>query len=159
MVEIEAGLKELKLSTSSLEAIAVSVGPGSYTGIRVGAAAAKGLAFLKSLPLVTFCSLEGFVSEREGKFASVIDARIGGFYVLLQERRGDILHIIVPPQLISKENLEDFLEEYPIHVGPHLGYPNSSCLAQLVAKKLRAKDYSSDFELIYLRTPDYQTSN
>jgi tRNA threonylcarbamoyladenosine biosynthesis protein TsaB len=155
MTTIESGLSRLRLSPFSLDAIAVSVGPGSYTGIRVGVAAAKGLAFPKSLPLIGFCSLEGYVQEREGRFASLIDARVGGMYVLLQEREGEKIHLRSTPQLITKERLDLYLEGYSIHTGPHLGYPNAHYLAQLVAKKWEAREYGGDVELIYLRTPEY----
>jgi tRNA threonylcarbamoyladenosine biosynthesis protein TsaB len=156
MGAIEEGLKQVKCLPSSLQAIAVAIGPGSYTGIRVGVAAAKGLAFPKSLPLVGFCSLEGFVSEKEGRFLSLIDARIGGFYVLPQERVGSSVHPLSSPQLISKENLSDLLHEYPTQVGPHTSYPDPSHLAHLTAEKLENEEHGSDLDVLYLRTPDYQ---
>ena len=86
MSTIEKGCKQLSLNNNFLKALAVGVGPGSYTGIRVGVAAAYGLAFPKEVPLIGFCSLEGYVSDAQGPFASLIDARMGGSYVLLQER-------------------------------------------------------------------------
>ena len=157
MATVAAGLVRLKLSPASLEAVAVSVGPGSYTGIRVGVAAAKGLAVSKSLPLVGFCSLEGFICENDGRFASLIDAKIGGMYVLLQERKGNKIHILSTPQLISAESLDLYLESYPTRTGPHIGYPDSFYLARLIAQRLENKEYGSDLELIYLRIPEYQT--
>ena len=152
---IKSGLEQLQLPFSAFKVIATSVGPGSYTGIRVGAAVAKGLAFPRSLPLVGFCSLSGFVSPREGKFSSLIDARIGGAYVLLQERKGhEVLRHSIP-RLVGTEELPAYLEGWPPLAGPHLDYPNAEHLARLVTQQFEQNPHSSDLELVYLRTPNY----
>lgn len=156
MKMVEEGLQELNLKAFSLKAIAVARGPGSYTGIRLGAAAAKGLAFPRSLPIIGFCSLEGFISEAQGPFASLIDARIGGHYVLLQKRLGNQIHLLSKPQLVENEKLDSFLAHYPIRIGPHFDYPNPDHLAIIAAEKLKKGDFSHDIELLYLRTPDYK---
>jgi tRNA threonylcarbamoyladenosine biosynthesis protein TsaB len=51
-VFIEEILKEFGLRASQLEAIAVSKGPGSYTGLRIGVSVAKGVAYSASIPLI-----------------------------------------------------------------------------------------------------------
>jgi tRNA threonylcarbamoyladenosine biosynthesis protein TsaB len=71
-----------KLHPDQLEYIVVGIGPGSYTGIRVAVAFAKGLSFAKNIPLVGVSSLRGFVSEHEGSFIGAIDAKIGGIYAI-----------------------------------------------------------------------------
>jgi tRNA threonylcarbamoyl adenosine modification protein YeaZ len=62
--------------------ITVGTGPGSYTGIRVGVAMAKALAFGWSIPLAGFCSLQAFLPRECGPFAVLFDARMGGVYML-----------------------------------------------------------------------------
>ena len=155
MGAIESGMEQLHFTPSDLQAIAVGVGPGSYTGIRVGAAAAKGLAFPRSLPLVGICSLAGFISSQEGRFASVIDARIGGAYVLRQERKGGAVIQHDAPRLVSPEELPSYLEGWPNLAGPHLDYPDPHHLANLVAQKLSEHPIPLDLQLLYLRTPHY----
>lgn len=155
MSTIEKGCKQLNLNNNCLKALAVGVGPGSYTGIRVGVAAAYGLAFPKEVPLIGFCTLEGYVSDAQGPFASLIDARMGGSYVLLQERVDDQVRLISLPQLIPKEELENYLSSFPTQVGPHVGYPNPQHLAYLAARKLE-REHASHLDIIYLRTPEYQ---
>lgn len=65
-----------------IDLIGITAGPGSYTGLRVGAVIAKTLAFSLKRPLVAISSLELYVPHglREGRFASFIDARMGGVY-------------------------------------------------------------------------------
>ncbi len=149
---ISEGVKQLNFQ---INALAVSVGPGSYTGIRVGVAAAKGLAFPRSLPLVGFCSLEGFIPSVDGRFASLIEARLGGSYILLQERHGRKIIPHSTPAFIPKEELALYLADWPLQVGPHLCYPDAHHLAHLSAQKL-AENQKKDLEILYLRTPIYR---
>lgn len=158
MSSIASGFKELHLGVSSLNAIAIGVGPGSYTGIRVAAAVAKGLAFPHQLPLIGLCSLSGFVTAQEGQFASLIDARTGGAYVLLQERIGDQIFQRSTPRLVSTEDLPSCLEGWPPLAGPHISYPDADHLAYLTQRQFAAGQGSNDLELVYLRTPNYKKS-
>lgn len=80
---IEEGLKILGIQCRQLSYISVGVGPGSYTGIRVAAMVAKTLAYALQIPLVAFSSLKGFIPLQEGVFSAVIDAKIGGVYLLI----------------------------------------------------------------------------
>jgi len=75
---IEDVLKEAAISMSQLDAIAVSKGPGSYTGLRIGVSAAKGLCFSLNIPLIaieTLTSLSYKVHIEKGLIVPMIDAR------------------------------------------------------------------------------------
>lgn len=63
-----------------IDAIGAGVGPGSYTGIRIGVAVAQALAYSWNVPLIGISSLHGFAPETFSTFAAVSDARIGGLY-------------------------------------------------------------------------------
>lgn len=78
--EAIAGLmKEAQLEMTALDAIAVTIGPGSYTGLRVGLATAKGLCFALKIPLIAVNTLEVIAHSvfpgEENLICPMIDAR------------------------------------------------------------------------------------
>ena len=93
---------------SVLARIATTVGPGSFTGLRVGLSAARAMALAASIPVVGITTLSAFAAPfLEGggdqMVASVIDARHG--HVFMQISRGDG-SILLPPQLIALTDAE-----------------------------------------------------
>ena len=75
---IQDVIQEAAISFSQLSAIAVSQGPGSYTGLRIGVSAAKGLSYALQIPLIsvdTLLALAHQVSENDGLIVPMIDAR------------------------------------------------------------------------------------
>jgi tRNA threonylcarbamoyladenosine biosynthesis protein TsaB len=77
----QAVMAEAGLAFSSLDRIAVTVGPGSFTGLRVGIAFAKGLALALDKPAVGVGTLEALAAEASGLVFPVIDARRGQVYL------------------------------------------------------------------------------
>lgn len=77
-VFIEQVLVDLKLTFQDLNAIAVSQGPGSYTGLRIGISAGKGLCFALDIPLIAIDTLAVLASQAKvnnGLIVPMIDAR------------------------------------------------------------------------------------
>ncbi len=78
---IERILERNKLQVSDLDAVCVSKGPGSYTGLRIGVSAAKGLCYAAQLPLISVTTNEVLVhhpdvqAEGDDRIVTVIDAR------------------------------------------------------------------------------------
>ena len=82
MLEIDECVSSADWEKADIELIAVSVGPGSYTGLRVGVAAAKGLAYALNIPVIAVCSLD-VIAENGPRMADHVA-------VALDARRGDI---------------------------------------------------------------------
>ncbi|OMQ11137.1 tRNA (adenosine(37)-N6)-threonylcarbamoyltransferase complex dimerization subunit type 1 TsaB [[Flexibacter] sp. ATCC 35103] len=77
-VFIEEAIAEAGLNVQDLNAVAVSQGPGSYTGLRIGVSAAKGLCFALNIPLIAIDTLHTLASQAkvsEGKIIPMLDAR------------------------------------------------------------------------------------
>lgn len=73
-------MEDRKLGMNELEAVAVAIGPGSYTGLRVGLSAAKGLCFALNIPLIAINTLEMMAfsidrNENDALLCPMIDAR------------------------------------------------------------------------------------
>ena len=74
---IQEILEENNLKLSNLDAIAISTGPGSYTGLRIGVSAAKGLCFSLDIPLISVPTLTALANqvEQQGIVIPMLDAR------------------------------------------------------------------------------------
>ena len=75
---IEELLLKNNISKLELDAIAVSKGPGSYTGLRIGVSSAKGLCFALEIPLISIPTLDSLayqIKENNGIIISMLDAR------------------------------------------------------------------------------------
>ena len=77
--EIDEMLKKNNLKPNQLDAVAVSIGPGSYTGLRVGLATAKGLCYALNIPLIAVSTFKmiAFAAKEEASalICPMIDAR------------------------------------------------------------------------------------
>ena len=77
-VFIDAVLKEVNITSKDLDAIAISKGPGSYTGLRIGVSAAKGLCFALDKPLISVPTLQSLAHQvvcTDGVIVAMLDAR------------------------------------------------------------------------------------
>ena len=77
-VYIDSALKEAGITSADLSAIAISKGPGSYTGLRIGVSAAKGLCFALDKPLIAVPTLEALAKQApvdRGVVVAMLDAR------------------------------------------------------------------------------------
>jgi tRNA threonylcarbamoyladenosine biosynthesis protein TsaB len=80
---VERLLSEISLAADELEFVACSVGPGSFTGIRIGLATAKGIGFAAGIPVIGVSTLDALAHpfrQREGDTFAVLDARKGNIY-------------------------------------------------------------------------------
>ncbi len=84
--DVDALLRQAGARTRDVEALAVGIGPGSFTGVRIGLATARGLALALGLPVAGVSTLDALAAGAPGA-VPVVDARRREVFVLQQELR------------------------------------------------------------------------
>ena len=102
-------------SIDNLDAIAVGIGPGSYTGLRIGLSTAKGLCYGSDLPLIAISSLLNLAHnvEFDGLIIPTIDARRNEVYSVVLNSKYKIIKE-ESPQIINEESFLEFTKDYNI---------------------------------------------
>jgi tRNA threonylcarbamoyladenosine biosynthesis protein TsaB len=117
-------IKEQNIRISDLDAIAVGKGPGSYTGLRIGVSAAKGLCYGAGLPLIAISTLKilfrsalSALNTTPGKnslFCPMIDARRMEVYSCIYDEYGNEIEPIAAV-IIDKSSFRQHLDEKIIY--------------------------------------------
>ncbi|MEY8261194.1 tRNA (adenosine(37)-N6)-threonylcarbamoyltransferase complex dimerization subunit type 1 TsaB [Oscillospiraceae bacterium 50-60] len=111
---VEHILKNADLTMADMDAVAVAVGPGSFTGIRIGVSAAKGLAFAADKPAVGVSTLAAMARNAafvDGLVVCAMDARRNQIYNALFAARDGRLTRLTPDRAIGLEDLAEELRQ------------------------------------------------
>jgi tRNA threonylcarbamoyladenosine biosynthesis protein TsaB len=171
-VFIEELFAESHLKLQDLSAIAVSQGPGSYTGLRIGVSAAKGLCYALSIPLIAIDTLEILarkINISNGTILPMIDARrlevYSAFfdknYAKIRETKAEIidknsfqetsemLHLIGDGAMKFKEILTG--EKFKYY--PEMQFPSATEMSLISFQKFQNKQFEdvAYFEPFYLK--------
>ena len=171
-VFIEECIKESNISYKDLSAIAVSQGPGSYTGLRIGVSAAKGLCFALDLPLIAVDTLQVLASKlsiSDGVIIPMIDARRMEVYSAIFNAKYEKVRE-VQAEILTENSFEEISES--IHfVGDcaekaktvltksnfifheEIIYPSANEMSELSYKKFQENNFEdvAYFEPYYLK--------
>ncbi len=120
-VFIEESLKEARIAKEQLDAVAVSEGPGSYTGLRIGVSAAKGLCFALDIPLLAVNTLKALALQAkftEGVVIPMLDARRMEVYSAVFDVNLELVRE-TQAEIIEAESFEHYRKQGPVHLlGP-----------------------------------------
>ena len=111
----ESLMKSLKLNFSDVDLYATSVGPGSFTGVRIGAALVKGLAFGRDIPCASVSTLDALAENARGLCGIIVpamDARRGQVYTAIFRCDGENMEKLTEDMAISIKDLASMLREY-----------------------------------------------
>jgi tRNA threonylcarbamoyladenosine biosynthesis protein TsaB len=107
-------MRQINWRLEELDGIALSIGPGSFTGLRIGISVAKGLAFTLEKPLVAVNTLDAMAHGARfwgGRLAAVIKARTEeGYFALYESKRGEVKRIS-DYQILAITALPDYLKK------------------------------------------------
>jgi tRNA threonylcarbamoyladenosine biosynthesis protein TsaB len=174
---IEQVLDQGKCKISDLDGVVLSIGPGSYTGLRIGASAAKGICYALDIPLIGVSTLQSIVfgAMRQHKeephvlYCPMIDARRMEVFTALFNEKGEALTEI-DAQIIDENSFASDLDKNVIYFcgngmpkcAPILQHPNARflnaplnavnmLLPALVKYKNRQHEDVAYFEPFYLK--------
>jgi tRNA threonylcarbamoyladenosine biosynthesis protein TsaB len=105
---------------ADLAGLAVNLGPGAFTGLRVGLATMQGLAMASGKPLVgcsAFEALLAFVGGWDGMVCPVLEARRGEVYAAFYRRQGVVVHETMPGMVVTPEALCALVTERTLFLG------------------------------------------
>jgi tRNA threonylcarbamoyladenosine biosynthesis protein TsaB len=175
---VERVLAQAALRVDDVEAVAVSIGPGSFTGLRIGLALAKGLAFAGGLPLVGVPTLEALAWVADAapgeQICAALDARKHEVYAALFEAAPGGPRRLTPDLALRPEALAARLEPPCVLVGDAgevygeaLGararirpfathHPRGGVIARLGEARMAAGEAANPgtLEPLYVRPPD-----
>lgn len=178
--QIEALLKAAQLDISAVDAYAVTVGPGAFTGVRVGIALVKGLAYSTGKPVIPLSSLELLAlnaKNSEIPVCPMFDARKSEIYTALFGFNGG-MNLILPETAIApadflaqlagttlfigdgavryRELIVEILGSRALFAEEHRHHPQASAGAALALSRFKASQTVSHAELSprYLRLPE-----
>mgnify|MGYP000008779368 CR=1 FL=1 len=173
MTDIQEVLAFAKADKSQLSAIAISKGPGSYTGLRIGVSAAKGLSYALDIPLIsipTLLSLAHQVRTEEGYIIPMLDARRMEVYsAVFDNDYGQVRE--TQAQVLDEQSFRTYLDENTVtFIGngvakfkeickhPNARFvdeklPSAAQMCRLAQEKLNLSDFEdvAYFEPYYLK--------
>lgn len=120
---IEKNFKKIGLGLDEIDALALSEGPGSYTGLRIGTSTAKGICYALGIPLIAVSTLQAMALEmvknqgiEEGLLCPMIDARRMEVYTATY--RPDMIELVKPtPMILDELSFKETLSKHSVFFG------------------------------------------
>ena len=136
-------IKKNKLNINDFDAIAISKGPGSYTGLRVGLSSAKGLCYALDIPLISINTLEiiaaGLRLDVKGNIVSLVHAREDEFYYIVYNNQLQIIKE-TSVEFLNSNSFLKFYGEYNLNI---IGLGIDICKKIIKNKKINYPDCES----------------
>ncbi len=114
---INEALEEAGITSKDLDAVAISKGPGSYTGLRIGVSSAKGLCYSLDIPLISVPTLDLLayrLKDIQGVIVSMLDARRMEVYSAVYDSGMNQLRA-TQAQILDESSFAQYLETSKVH--------------------------------------------
>ncbi len=157
VASIEKIFKKNRMKPEDVDCLAVGLGPGSFTGLRVGITAAKILAYALNKKIVGVSSFEAIARGAayfEGEFAVTADAKKGNLYAAVYRYDKSKLKTLVKPCLMKSDRLKNSLNTRTLNARDHT--PLASRIAEIGVQMAKTKKFTDPFKLepLYLYSKD-----
>lgn len=173
---VEWALEGAQIKLSDLDAVCLGKGPGSYTGLRIGAASAKGFCFGLNIPLISVPSMdsmaEPFINGDYDLIIPLIDARRMEVYTSVYDRSGRVI-LETEAMILEADSFHKYRDQKIIFIGDGVKkaseildlksatfnenvYPSAQYLIKKAVEKFEKKSFEdiAYFEPFYLK--DFQ---
>jgi tRNA threonylcarbamoyl adenosine modification protein YeaZ len=160
---ISAGLAEAGFSPTDLGALVAGVGPGPFTGLRVGLVTAAAMSHALGIPTYGVCSLDALAVGQPGRVLVATDARRKEIYWAGYDAGVRFAGPeVARPELVPTDGFDHAVGDGALRYEAVLGikvvdeprYPTAASLAALAAERISAKAPSEPLIPLYLRRPD-----
>ncbi|SFN88783.1 tRNA threonylcarbamoyladenosine biosynthesis protein TsaB [Chryseobacterium oleae] len=171
---VEWALEGAGLTIKDIEAVSLGKGPGSYTGLRIGASSAKGFCYGLKIPLTAVNSLESMIEPFLGKnyefIVPLVDARRMEVYTAVYDGETGKELSATEAKILDETSFEEFKDKKVIFVGDGATkakdilnlpdaefrddiYPSAQYLIKKTLKKIESKEFEdiAYFEPFYLK--------
>lgn len=152
---IESALRKAQLKYVDLEYVAVTIGPGSFTGIRIGLSVAYAIVTTLAKPIIGITSLESIAWQHreDQQIICALDAGRNQFYF----QQFNNQKAIGKPNLIKRDELEKLAVSIPV-IGnfckDNIILPDAESTVQIAAAKLAEQNNTTDLvKALYIRLP------
>jgi len=181
MLHVDGLLKSARMTLADLDGFAVGIGPGSFTGLRIGLATVKGLAYGTGKPVAAVGTLDAIADNLPlcaYQVCTALDARKEMVYAALYQDEVAGRRTLMPPSALTLEELAGYITEPTVFVGdgakvyrdklrerlgdlaifaPRVyGYPTGAAVALRGHRDIESGNAADPFTLapLYIRPPD-----
>lgn len=171
---VEWALEGAGISIKDIEAISLGKGPGSYTGLRIGAASAKGFCYGLKIPLIAVNSMESmiepFLGQNYDNIITLVDARRMEVYTAVYDGKTGNELSETEAKILDENSFQEFKDKRVLFVGDGANktkeivqlpnaefnsdiYPSAQYLVKKTLEKIESKDFEdiAYFEPFYLK--------
>jgi len=171
---VEWALEGAELTMKDIEAVSLGKGPGSYTGLRIGAASAKGFCYGLKIPLIAVNSMESmaepFLNQNYDLVVPLVDARRMEAYTAVYDGHSGEEIVPTEAKVLDETSFQEFKDKKILFIGDGAAkakdildlpnaefktdiYPSAQYLVKRTLEKIQSKDFEdiAYFEPFYLK--------
>ena len=168
-IMVEQALQKSHIALSDLSAIAVTTGPGSFTGIRIGLAFARGLVSVLQIPLIGLTTAQVLAYQKQGQIAVVIEIKKDAYIVQIfnngkEQTELQPMNIVELRLFLTKNQIKSIVTHSEnlsnmLAIDCDVFIPNPSAMLEIVSKQYDIGEVNVIVRPTYIRSADVTIKN